>query len=100
VAAALLDRLGLLPRMYTRHAAAQVTQAVSVIAGASARQRDAHLCQLLRACTALVHPRGEGQQPAVDAPKAGTESCAAADGVPPHDPLKPRSFSAGRMATR
>jgi hypothetical protein len=73
LAAALLDRLGLLPRMYTRHAAAQVTQAVSVIAGASAGQRDAHLCRLLRACTALcaADPAAPAAPAAPTAPAAG-----------------------------
>jgi hypothetical protein len=59
-AAALLDRFGLLSRLYPRQAAVEAAQAVSVIAGAgpaatrqAATRRDAHLCQLLRACTEL-----------------------------------------------
>lgn len=68
-AAALLDRLGLLSWLYASQAAVQAAQAVSVIAGAAtgpAAQRDAQLCQLLRACTALCagdaavpHPAGQ-----------------------------------------
>jgi hypothetical protein len=57
---ALLDRLGLLSRVYPRQAAVEAAQAVSVIAGAgpaatrqAAVRRDAPLCDLLRACTAL-----------------------------------------------
>jgi hypothetical protein len=57
---ALLDRLGLLSRVYPRQAAVEAAQAVSVIAGArpaairpAAARRDAQLGELLRACTAL-----------------------------------------------
>jgi hypothetical protein len=59
-ATALLDRLGLLSRVYPRQAAVEAAQAVSVIAGAgpavirqAAARRDAQLGELLRACTAL-----------------------------------------------
>jgi hypothetical protein len=57
---ALLDRAGLLSRVYPRQAAVEAAQAVSVIAGAgpgatslAAVRRDAQLCELLRACAAL-----------------------------------------------
>jgi hypothetical protein len=59
-ATALLDRLGLLSRVYPRQAAVEAAQAVSVIAGAgpaasrqAAARRDAQLGELLRVCTAL-----------------------------------------------
>jgi hypothetical protein len=59
-ATALLDRFGLLSRLYPRQAAVEAAQAVSVIAGAgpaatrqAATRRDVHLGQLLRACTEL-----------------------------------------------
>jgi hypothetical protein len=58
--AALLDRAGLLSRLYPPQAATQAAQAVSIIAGASpatggraATQPDTELCDLLRACSAL-----------------------------------------------
>lgn len=58
--AALLDRAGLLSRLYPPRAAAEAAQAVSVIAGAgpatggqAAARPDTQLCELLRACTAL-----------------------------------------------
>lgn len=59
--AALLDRAGLLSRLYPPQAAGEAAQAVSVIAGASpatggraaAAQPDTELCDLLRACSAL-----------------------------------------------
>lgn len=54
--AALLDRFGLLGRMYPRQAAIQAAQAVSVIAGTAAPVRDERLCGLLRSCTALCAP--------------------------------------------
>ena len=69
-AAALLDRLGLLNWLYASQAAIQAAQAVSIIAGAAtgpAAQRDAQLCQLLRACTALCAGDAAVPHPAVQA---------------------------------
>jgi hypothetical protein len=71
---ALLDRAGLLSRLYPRQAAVEAAQAVSVIAGAgpaatrqAAARHDAQLCELLRACTALCTDDGPSPAPRRDA---------------------------------
>jgi hypothetical protein len=75
---ALLDRFGLLTRVYPRQAAVEAAQAVSVIAGAAtgpagptgpptqrAAHRDAQLGQVLRACV-VVCAGGTGDRPRGD----------------------------------
>jgi hypothetical protein len=106
-AAALLDRLSLLNRLYASQAAIHAAQAVSIIAGAAtgpAAQRDAQLCQLLHACTALCagdaavpHPaRQAGDSPAVIS-RPGRYICkvAAATDGPPRDANVQEPFAAG-----